>query len=59
MSDELKTWLVMGLAAIGIVALYARSHCWFFFHTWDTSRVCTDLCTKCGAIRFKTQRPRQ
>lgn len=28
-------------------------HCCFLFHVWDTSRRVTDICLRCGALRFK------
>lgn len=39
------------LPAAGMWAWYL--HCFFFFHRWDTHRELSDVCKRCGAIRFK------
>lgn len=43
-------------AAVILVAVLERAwylHCFFFFHRWDTHRELSDVCLRCGAIRFK------
>lgn len=43
-----------GLVLLYVLIMWAWfRHCLFFFHCWDNSRKVTDLCVRCGAIRFK------
>jgi len=42
------------LLILSVLALWGwYGHCLFLFHHWDRSRIVTDLCDRCGAIRFK------
>lgn len=49
--------LILGMIAIGVigfVVIYCWFfHCLFFWHKWDTSRIVTDVCLRCGDLRFK------
>jgi len=38
---------------MGCFTGWAEHHCFFLFHRWDRTRMCTDSCVRCGAIRFK------
>jgi hypothetical protein len=43
-----------GLVLLYLLILWAwYGHCFFFFHVWDTHRELSDVCLRCGAIRFK------
>ena len=50
---------ILGLCALIayillMLGLWAwKLHCFFFFHVWDTHRELSDVCLRCGAIRFK------
>lgn len=47
-------WIVVAV----LFVVWLAWECWifrclFFFHQWDKSRTQTDLCLRCGALRFK------
>lgn len=43
-----------GLVLLYLLIMWAwYGHCCFFFHRWDTHRDLSDVCLRCGAIRFK------
>lgn len=51
----MSEWMSAILTAVVIlVSTWAwYRHCFFFWHRWDTHRELSDVCLRCGAIRFK------
>jgi len=48
---------VLLITTLSIVVMWAwYMHCLFLFHDWDTTRQRTDVCKRCGELRFKRGR---
>jgi hypothetical protein len=47
-------WIVAVVIVLWAFSLWAwYCHCFFFFHRWQKNRSLTDICLRCGALRFK------
>ena len=43
-----------GLVLLCVLLAWAwYGYCFFFFHRWDMHRDMSDVCKRCGTIRFK------